>query len=135
MSRAYLCAKSAIDWDTATDARRSAAIAGARQALIGSELATIHAARVAADPTLPAFESLTATELAALEMETESVIALGANEHAITIANVSEGPGVSIRSSWYERSLLQRLGIVPEATPHEDPALRRFHASWLIQRS
>lgn len=134
MSRAYLCAKSAIAWENATELTRATTLAGTRQALIGSDLATIHAARRAVDETLPEFGELTAAELTALEVEAESVIAIGANEYEVTIANVSEGPGISIRSSWYERSLLQRLGFVPESNL-EDPALRRIHASWLIQRS
>jgi hypothetical protein len=135
MSRAYLCARAAIAWDSVTDTVRSREIAGTRQALIGSDLATIHAARRSVDETLPEFGSLSAAEITTLETEVASVVAIGADEHAITIANVAEGPGISIKSSWYERSLLMRLGIIPESVPHEDPALRRFHASWLIQKS
>lgn len=135
MSRALLCARAAIGWDNATDTVRSREIAGTRQALIGADLATVHAARRAVDETLPEFGNLSAQELDALEIEAASVVAIGADEYAITIANVAEGPGISIKSSWYERSLLMRLGIVSETVSHEDIALRRFHASWLIQRS
>jgi hypothetical protein len=133
MSRAYLCAKSAIDWDNATDAQRSAAIDGARQALIGSDLETIHAARRAKDASLPEFASLNTSQLTELEQQADTVVQVAAMDHDIHLVTNPYGAGIALRSSWYERSLLQRLNFFPESNL-DDPGARQLHATWLLSR-
>lgn len=133
MSRAYICAQAAAEWDTAGDIRRSAVIAGTRQALIGSDLATIHGAKREQDPTLPEFNALTASELLDLQTEADTVVVVAATDYDIALASNPYGPGISLRSSWYERSLLQRMNFFPESSL-DDPGARQLHASWLLTR-